>query len=361
MIPNEALDLKITKSSFLRFLECPREFWLAHFHPEEMASTIDASARVRIKQGYEVQKLVKNLILKSKDMPPQPGLFGDLDFRYESTVKAGPLSAKIDILDGDNLIEVKSSKHIPKEDSRKKAKRERNLWDVAYQVYVARLAGETVEQATLATLDRDYVRGAELDPEGLIHFEDVTLEVEALLPSIEKLVSEALKTLESGPSDDFDDLCSLKLRCPYFTFTQPDLPEYTIYDIPNLRGSRLNRVIATGALDLAELPLHSGLTEKQQLWVDDILDPPDMTIINKNGLVELLDGLEYPLYFFDYETFNPAIPLFEGMGAYDMLTFQYSLHVQEEKGGPLTHHHFLSNGTGEFQKELLEKLSGRFL
>jgi len=51
--------------------------------------------------------------------------------------------------------------------------------------------------------------------------------------------------------------------------------------------------------------------------------------------------LEYPLYFLDYETYPAAIPVFDGCFPYQQVTFQYSLHIQKEPGGPLIHKEYL--------------------
>jgi hypothetical protein len=54
----------------------------------------------------------------------------------------------------------------------------------------------------------------------------------------------------------------------------------------------------------------------------------------------MFSSLEYPLYFLDYETFNPAIPLFDGYSPFDHITFQYSLHILS-KDGDLEHFEYL--------------------
>ena len=45
-----------------------------------------------------------------------------------------------------------------------------------------------------------------------------------------------------------------------------------------------------------------------------------------------MDELEYPLFFMDFETVNPCVPLFAGMRPYDQLPFQFSVHSQKEPG-----------------------------
>ena len=43
------------------------------------------------------------------------------------------------------------------------------------------------------------------------------------------------------------------------------------------------------------------------------------------------------MYFFDYETFAPAEPAFDGFSPYQRMPFQFSLHILREPGAELEH------------------------
>jgi hypothetical protein len=60
-----------------------------------------------------------------------------------------------------------------------------------------------------------------------------------------------------------------------------------------------------------------------------------------------LDRLEFPLYFLDYETFNPAVPWFDGYHPYEHIVFQYSLHVVASRGDAPDHQEYLDTGEGD--------------
>ena len=68
----------------------------------------------------------------------------------------------------------------------------------------------------------------------------------------------------------------------------------------------------------------------------------ETTHIELENIKEELAQLKYPLYFLDYETFAPGVPLFDGYRPYQRMTFQYSLHVQEKPGGKLKHYAYLA-------------------
>jgi hypothetical protein len=55
-----------------------------------------------------------------------------------------------------------------------------------------------------------------------------------------------------------------------------------------------------------------------------------------------LNGLQYPLYYTDFETVNPCVPRFAGMRPYDQIPFQWSVHVQRQPGAAPEHIEFLA-------------------
>jgi len=64
-------------------------------------------------------------------------------------------------------------------------------------------------------------------------------------------------------------------------------------------------------------------------------------------LKDELEGLRYPLYYMDFETINPCLPRFPGMRPYDLLPFQWSVHVQRQPGAAPEHFEFLANDKGD--------------
>jgi hypothetical protein len=74
------------------------------------------------------------------------------------------------------------------------------------------------------------------------------------------------------------------------------------------------------------------------------------------AIKEFLDTLYYPLYFLDFETFNPAVPVFDGIRPYQRTPFQYSIHYQETKGGKIYHHEFLAKEGTDPREKLAQGL-----
>ena len=85
----------------------------------------------------------------------------------------------------------------------------------------------------------------------------------------------------------------------------------------------------------------------QQMHPGDIeafLDNID--VINPDILRDFTARLKWPLYFLDYESIMPAVPMFDNSRPYQQICFQFSLHVQREPGGALEHYEYLHTDAG---------------
>jgi hypothetical protein len=49
--------------------------------------------------------------------------------------------------------------------------------------------------------------------------------------------------------------------------------------------------------------------------------------IDKDIIKDFLETIQYPINFFDFETFQNAIPRFDKQRPYMQIPFQYSLHI----------------------------------
>jgi hypothetical protein len=337
---------KLTKSNFRRYLECPNEFWLAVHHPELVTSEISPDIAFRIRQGYEVERCFKELILARNSG----------EFQFQKKVESERLFAKFDVFaDVGHIYEVKSSKYKDPGDSKYKNTRDVNLLDVGFQVFAARETGLEVSKAFLVLLNGDYVLGDELDLDQLFVIEDVTAEVEALQVEIALRIEAAFELLAGEPVIDYANLCGNKLKCEYLKFAIPDFPERVVTDIPRLQGKKLAGLLDAGIFDLFDVPDDYDLTATQRDYVDFLKS--GVAKIDNSAIKSRLDELEYPLYFLDYETVNPCIPNIKGMSPLAQITFQYSLHVKHAAGGELIHHEFLSDGSGNPPREIAENLA----
>ncbi len=74
---------------------------------------------------------------------------------------------------------------------------------------------------------------------------------------------------------------------------------------------------------------------------------------DKSAIAPWLEDIQYPISYLDFEWDTFAIPPYKGMKPFDVVCFQYSLHVENEKG-ELTHYNFFD--TGDCRLHFIESL-----
>jgi hypothetical protein len=96
------------------------------------------------------------------------------------------------------------------------------------------------------------------------------------------------------------------------------------------------------------------LTERQTLQVRGHLE--GYTHIEPDNIRDWLSQLQYPVYFMDFETFNPAVPLYDNSRPYQQIPFQFSVHRLDKSGGTLTHEAFLGEPEADPRPAFIERL-----
>jgi hypothetical protein len=226
--------------------------------------------------------------------------------------------------------------------------------EVAFQLLVCR-ASLQVREAYVVHLDKTYTRGYEIDLDGLFVVEPVGDAVAALLPEVEEARQAAWQAANS-PTADLVPGCSKPKACPYPQFCHPDLPPYPVFDLPRLSKKAKRDLKAQGITAITEVPEDFPLTEKQaRQRLAVVRGEP---LIDRAAVRAFLAGLRYPLYFLDFETSNPGIPLFPGFRPYQHITYQYSLHKVAEPGGERQHFRYLSTEAGDPHPGLAARLVG---
>jgi len=78
--------------------------------------------------------------------------------------------------------------------------------------------------------------------------------------------------------------------------------------------------------------------------------------IDKKAIKEFLAELEYPLYFFDFETVGYPVPVYDESRPYQAVPFQYSLHFQQKKDAELEHVYYLGDGINDPREALINQM-----
>jgi len=76
--------------------------------------------------------------------------------------------------------------------------------------------------------------------------------------------------------------------------------------------------------------------------------PSEGEVVLHPGLHAKLAALKTPIAHFDFETINPAIPVWPGCRPYDAVPVQFSVHLEPaRKGGRVVHREWIADGPGD--------------
>ena len=132
----------------------------------------------------------------------------------------------------------------------------------------------------------------------------------------------------------------------------PPAPPHAIGELYNARAPLKQRLAADGITMITEIPTDYGLSALQDRQREVVLSGASY---KHPDLRQILAGLERPLYFLDFETFNPAVPLYTGTRPYQQIPFQWSVH-RMGADGETTHAEYLHDGPDDPRPALAKAL-----
>jgi len=248
---------------------------------------------------------------------------------------------------GYELIEVKSSSGSPGDTA--KDVKDVYLHDMSFQAYILsnslKTRGLSIKSVKLMCLNRNYVRKEKLDIEKLFVFIDCTEKIFEMKEEVPKNIEafKAFMVQENEPVVDIGDRCGKPYECGYKSWCFRGLPEENnIFQIGwSIRAKKVDQAYKDKIHSFDDVlnAYNDGrlkLNEKQLRQVNFALNDMEPHI-DKAGINKFLSLVRYPLYFLDFETFQPAIPPWDNTSPFKQITFQYSLHIQKTRGGEVTH------------------------
>lgn len=340
-----------SKSKYCGLWQCPKIAWLNKYKPDECE--IDDGTRARMVAGNEVGDLAMGLfgeynevtsyrndkldILKMIELTQQY-MAECRDNICEASFNYNGLYCAVDILrkqgNGWAIYEVKSSTH------------EDNyiyIVDVSYQKYVLEKCGVKVTGTYLVNINSDYVFDGTLKLDELFKITDVWKFVCDEKAKVEPNILQAEKMLadENEPKLDISENCNYPYKCPFWKYCSKHLPKPSVFDLYRLNFSKKIEYYNRNIISFEDLKSTGWyLGEIRDRQIDYALNDKGV-YVDKENIKKFLDTLSYPLYFLDFETQQPIIPIYVGTKPYQQIPFQYSLHYIEQEGGELKHKEFL--------------------
>ncbi len=336
----------VTTSDFLNYRTCAGYAWLAKHQPARIPPDTNPGNRRRDAADADVRLLAREIFpngtaigfddLETAADATSRAMLDGAGTLYGATVVTGRgLTGVVDVLvrSGDAWIYylARASTSIKTE----------HVIEAAHGARVFAEAGIEISAVRLLLLRKHYRRNARLDPSQLLMIEDISARVAKVMAGVARDLDAALAIL-GDPGKPAACRCELGTRgqrCPTFSHFHPRIGGgATVYDLGGVSGRKLDAVLARGIVRLEDWPEDVEVTPRQRRQID--VARRGEPFVDRARLAGFLGRLTYPLHFLDYETFQTAVPLFEGCLPWSQIPFQYSVHVVDANGG-MTHREFL--------------------
>jgi hypothetical protein len=345
------MNTVLSKSDFMLFLSHPCWLWLKK-HDKSKLPAVDDNLQARFDSGSALESYAERLFRDGTKLGfdgydqfislaacTQAVIADGATTLFQAKFDSDRLSVICDVVEllGDDrvaLTEIKSSTSA----------KPKHVLDLAYQRFVLEQCGFKVERCRVLVVNNKYIRDGEIEADQLFASVDVTAEVEAQLEFVADMIPQALRLMEStempNPSPRHCGVVedSLKNWIPIFKSLLP-LPEKSIYDLPALKPQQVAELEDLGVQLIVDIPPSFKLGRTQKPFVEAVRE--QKIEIHHDRISEFLSQIQYPIYFLDYESFQDALPPYDGTHPYQQLTIQYSLHVLPEPGAELLHFEYI--------------------
>jgi len=357
--PIKPASFGLSKSRFCLGVQCLKALYL-RVHEPDLAAPVDEAQQMIFDQGTEVGEEARKRYpggeLISVDHfhsdealeATQKAILRDPPAIFEAAFAFHRTLVRIDILknNGDgswDIIEVKSSTDLKDE----------HIPDVAIQRYVAEKAGLKVARTYLKHINRECIYP---NLEDLFLDVDCTERVQEEIKTVAQRIDEMLVTLESEapPKKDIGPHCDTPYECAFKDKCWEHIPENSVFELNGVWDKTKFDLYHRGLIQIKDIPENEKVSRAKVQQLKAVRTGTPVTDLK--GLRGFLETIQYPAYFLDFETINPAIPQYDGLRPYSQVTFQFSCHIIEIEGGEVEHVEYLAEGTGDPRPGLADAL-----
>ena len=343
----------ISKSQYLKGLQCPKALWLYRYR-KGLAAPFSKETEQRLAMGHSVGELAKQYFSRFGPVVEVHAPFWDIDGAARQTrsllaegesviFEAAAIGdgrnnySRIDVLRRQTgqsleLIEVKAATRV----------KPYHIEDMAFQYQVFASAGFGISACYMMLIDSSYIRHGDLELDKLFQLCDISSAVLSRQNKVAKDSTRLCQMLknQNEPEQAMGDQCHKPFVCDYIHYCEA---------LPSARQSKQKNETqgspsGEGPHSLNN-PLGNELFPAGQTKASGNPKAPKNYRIRPKYLTSWLDSLEYPLYFLDYECFQTVLPYFDQSRPYQMIPFQFSLHILQGPEAALEHRSFLHTGS----------------
>lgn len=338
----------LSKSTLIRSIQCSKSLYLYknNFNLRDKPSTVQQQ---RFDRGHRIGKLAHQLFPNGKDCsPPNPFSYDEsiaatkllvqqqFPIIYEAAFKYNGILVALDILEHKDgkwyAHEVKSSFRISNT----------YLLDAAIQYYIITKSGVALEDFSIVTIDNEYVLQNELEIPSYFKITSVLEEIKERIPFVEKTIEDAIATLESStiPEIAIGAHCTKPYPCDFQGYCWSTISKDAVWYLPGISMQEKSNFIEKGINTIHEIENMDELNSRQKVIIKSF--QTQQAHIELEKIESFVASIKFPLFYFDVEAFQPAIPLFKNTKPYDRIPFLYSLHYKENEESELQHVSYIS-------------------
>jgi hypothetical protein len=332
------LQTILSKTSFIKGNQCPKQFYLYKHYPH-LRDKPESETRYKFERGHKVGLLAQQLFPNGSLAGSNPRnvresiektqqLMNDarVKFIYEAAFVADNTLIFLDVLerhqDGWVAYEVKSSIKIS----------QTYRLDAALQYYVIKKSGINLIGFRMITMNGNYVRKKELNLSQLFTITDLTTECEKQEEYIGQKIAGLLTVNSAGaiPLVSVGEHCSSPYACDFMSTCWVLNKDYSPAILPGLGKARFAEWYNKGIRDIRKIEKEKAeLNAFQQTALACYTSGENY--IQQQFVKEWFENISYPIAFLDFELFMPAIPLYEGCKPFHHLPFMFSVLYMNDK------------------------------
>ena len=156
------------------------------------------------------------------------------------------------------------------------------------------------------------------------------------------------------PDVKIGEHCFSPYNCDFMGNCWKSVPGNSVFEITGVKKTELFDLYNKGYKTINQIPENNELDKNVNIHIQAI--KKNEAHIDKSAINVFLEKIKYPVFFMDFETFMPAIPLYEKTKPYQHIPFQYSLHYKKDKNSELEHFEFLADQHSDPRKDFVERL-----
>lgn len=355
----------LSKSSFIRGVQCPKSLYLyKNFY--SLRDRLSPETQSKFSRGHNVGLLAQQLFpdgINMKPFSPQQYaravertkelILKDTNTIYEAAFSFNDVTVYLDILNFENgswkAYEVKSSIEVS----------EIYKMDASLQYYVISNSGIDLASFNIIYINKDYVRGENLDIKKYFLFRDVT-EIAILNQSYVQTKVDEFKSLLADkkiPDIGIGTHCHDPYDCDFIGHCWKEIPKQkSVFSLPAFSMSEKFSFYNKGKLMLDDFSDTADCNEIQRIQIDSCIK--DEEYIDKEKFENYFSKIKFPVLIAHLQSNRPAVPRRKNTRPYQPVPYLMHASRIDIEGSEIKSSMFFQEDTtrnsSEFYQSVLE-------